>query len=299
LALFILGPVIAFGCASTQLRAASSPEAFVVGSVHRYHLDASSRYSLTDLDVQLTQMRPDLLCGEITPEHLGTQWEGYYPPEVALVQDVAARLGIPFVAADWRGDSEEARKAEESMAPEAKKRYSTAHEPLLARWKERREESLFDFIHGEEAQRLIRQAHDVRLASGGEAADGFWLTRNRRIVERCMAEASWRHSRRIVFVFGGEHKYAIEDELWKQHGLRAAEVRRQFVPATNELSEAVISRWKDRRTALARLADTGSNAEVREKVLGSHRLEELDLFIESKGKACHRDDDKLVPSGPR
>jgi len=44
------------------------PTVYLIGSIHSQHFDPQYHYSLNDLQTQIIALKPDLVCGEITPE---------------------------------------------------------------------------------------------------------------------------------------------------------------------------------------------------------------------------------------
>ncbi len=275
---------MAAACATRPVSPSPDREVFVIGTLHRWHLVARYRYSLADLGAEVEALRPDLVCGEVTPEHFSGALEGLYPPEVAVVREASARVGAVFVPADWRGDYAEVFRAERRMDAAQKERFDHAHDELMARLAAWEGASLFDFIGDAETQSLVARAHATRIEYGNQAADGFWTTRNAEIVRRCLASSRWATAKRAVFAFGMEHTYAIERVLLAEHGIRASKAPRLFTPSNSPASQAVLREWVRHRDALKALeGDPAIEPALRERVIASGRVHELGLFIESRG----------------
>jgi hypothetical protein len=273
-------------CAAWPAASETRREVFVVGTLHRMHLDAHLRYTLADLAAEVADLRPDLVCAEVTPEHLSGPLRGLYPPEVAVIQEASKRAEATFVAADWRGDYAAMFRAERGMDPERRYQFDHAHDEVLARLAAWQGASFFDLIGDVEFQALIARAHAIRVEVGTEAADGFWMTRNREIVRRCIASPRWGGSRRVLFVFGMEHKHAIERVLADEHQIQASPVPRLFSPTNAPMSREVVQRWiRDRGALEALLNDPSTDAAVRDRAAASGRVAELTMFIESGGVA--------------
>jgi hypothetical protein len=286
LAAFAAWTLACTACAERPAAPETRREVFVIGTLHGMHLDAHLRYTLADLAAEVADLRPDLVCAEVTPEHLSGPLRGLYPPEVAVVQEASRRVEAAFVAADWRGDYAAVFRAERGMDPERRYRFDHAHDEVLARLAGWQGTSFFDFIGDVEFQALIARAHAIRVEAGTEVADGFWMTRNREIVRRCITSPRWGGSRRVLFVFGMEHKHAIERVLADEHQIQASPVPRLFSPANAPMSREVVQQWiRDRGALEALLNDPRTDATVRDRVVASGRAAELTAFIEAGGVA--------------
>jgi hypothetical protein len=84
------------------------------------------------------------------------------------------------------------------MTPEARRRYEELAGQARALMRNFNGVSLFDLVHSAEMQAALRRAHDLRIELAGEAADGFWTTRNATIVRRCLDAAKDLAARRIT-----------------------------------------------------------------------------------------------------
>lgn len=71
------------------------------------------------------------------------------------------------------------------------------------------------------------------------------------IVNNCLREAARGKARRVLFAFGADHKYGIEDFLYRFHGIKAEPVVRRFLPANRPVAPEVVMRWKRIRDHLA------------------------------------------------
>ena len=54
-------------CVTGRASSGARRQVFVIGTLHRMHLDARLRYSLADLRAEVAELRPDLVCAEVTP----------------------------------------------------------------------------------------------------------------------------------------------------------------------------------------------------------------------------------------
>src|SRR4051812_41598095 len=71
-------------CRTPQLRS-EHREVVVLGTVHRFHLQPALGYSLSDLQSEVEQLKPQVICGETAPQALGGPLEGVFPPEAAFL----------------------------------------------------------------------------------------------------------------------------------------------------------------------------------------------------------------------
>jgi hypothetical protein len=128
------------------------------------------------------------------------------------------------------------------MSEQERKRCERAAAPVARQLERFSGESLFELAHSPSFQKALRNAHETCTREGGEAADGFWRTRNRTIVRRCLQRAHASAPETIVFVFGVDHKYAIEDEVRRADGARVRPVERSFEPRSRRVPEAIVRR---------------------------------------------------------
>lgn len=49
------------------------PQFLALGAIHKYHLANDHHYSLNDLVQAITASKPNIICGEVTPEGLGSK----------------------------------------------------------------------------------------------------------------------------------------------------------------------------------------------------------------------------------
>jgi hypothetical protein len=278
------GLVALTGCQHIEHRNISVPDFYVLGTLHSMHLTARYRYSLTDLEAEIRALAPDLICGEIVRSAVGAKTEGLFPPEAALLAQVAESVPSTFAAVDWRADFE-GNSGRVVVEPPVPAHVESLRRQLLDRLEHFDAETVFDLLHGDEFGALTRQIHEGWIDAAGEAADGFSVTRNRRIVENCLEAARLHRSHRVVFAFGQDHQYAIKDEL-KAHGLVGKSPPRMFRPSSMPAPDAVIQRWVRNRAALEGLVKDPTTPEaVRNMGSRLKRMQELTRFIETKGQA--------------
>ncbi len=244
-------PSLVFSQASKQ------PDIYLIGSVHNMHFEERYHYSLIDLQAEVRSVHPDVVCGEITREAYEGPVEGHFPPEAAMLAEVAPGMGARFIPADWRvsfawqerGEKQEAAnkaKAAEVNAAQAK---------ILAYYDAFPGGSLYDYTN-DSSEFLAMVDHMFEDIIGentpSDIAAGAWHERNRMIVESCLEAAG--NARRIVFVFGNAHLPQIRRQL-AARGLVAVIPARAFTPAgLGTMSQTVLARWQRNLTNLEGIA---------------------------------------------
>ncbi|MBI5543739.1 MAG: hypothetical protein HY901_07630 [Deltaproteobacteria bacterium] len=288
--LWVLG-----GCANAEVRidpagallakAGGSPVVFVLGAVHDFHEKESFGYSYSDLSDQIVAMQPNLVCGEVTVEdHQGAR-EAMYPWEIAVVEKAAELAGAKFWPADWRPDlaSMQTVAIEKEMSPEEKKAFSAVYSDFMPKLMASGRGS-FEFWHSKETQAQVRAIHDRMIHLGTEAAAGFWETRNQIIVKRCLRKALETGAQRVLFVFGAEHKYVIEDYVRRFYGIEPQAVVRLAPHGNRAMESSVLERWSRNRDGIARLVAEHRLPEDLERQF-SKTADRLSATIEAKGLA--------------
>jgi hypothetical protein len=288
--LFISIPRV--GMATDQCRDSQhgGPQFLALGAAHKYHVENNYHYSLSDFVQAITVIKPDLICGEVTPEAFGSELRGYFPPEQRVVEEVAKRIHATYVPSDWRAivppthkDPATERKLKELQA-------AAAREILEAGDEE------FAFRHSEKHQREIKAFHDLVIHADGEGADGFWLTRNKKIVDRCLDAALRTKAKRVLFVFGGDHNYIIKDIL-ESIKCTVTGVPKIVHSSQQKLDLDLVPLWAADRKRLekilqsddASLKDQIQGSGSIQEIRGSDRLHDLDLFINSQSNSPSKD----------
>jgi hypothetical protein len=263
----------------------SGPEVFVLGAIHGFHLKASYGYSYADLGAQIRAMRPDLVCAEITATDHNGDREAMFPWEVAVVEEATRAVGATFWPADWRPDLAltEVGVLEAEMTPAEKKAFEEVYADFMPRF-ERAANKVFEFWHSQQTQAFAEAIHDRMIDAGTEAAAGFWETRNQIIVKRCMRKATASKARRVLFVFGAEHKYAIEKYLRRFYRIDARPVVRLVAQSRDPVSADILARWKRSRDNLARLAESNALPGMLASQFGERYLKRLDATISAEGR---------------
>lgn len=265
---------------------APKPAVYLVGSIHNMHLDDAFHYSMVDLRAEVLSLKPDLVCGEITPEAYQQPLEGYFPPEAAFLDEVARTEKIRFAPVDWRMDS--ARQAEADAAePAAVKEKAKAQGDILrAGIKAFSGVSLYDFIHSAESLRIVDVMYEEIKGEGtvSDIAAGSWHERNRRMATNCLKAASG--ATRVVIVAGIDHV----PQLRRQFGALGIEGQvppRGFTPGgQGQMPASVLSRWRRNLNNLRGIVagTVPASADELLKVKQSRRIQDLDEAIRAYSK---------------
>jgi len=275
----------------------AAPEIFLVGSVHNMHFEDRYHYSLIDLQTQVRSLHPDAVCGEITPEAFNGPMEGNFPPEAAMLAEMAPQWGARFIPADWRVSFALQERAEKQEAEDKVKTAQEAAEKskVMAYLAAFSGDSLYDYMNGSpQYMSLIDHIYEnvVGENTPSDIAAGAWHERNRKIVENCLTEAV--AARRIVFVFGNDHLPQLRRQL-AVRGLAAQIPPRAFTPAgLGTMPPVVIARWQRNLKNLEGIANgtVAVSADDRAKVKDTNRApvlrSEIEIYL-ARQKVCGGD----------
>ncbi|RPJ81820.1 MAG: hypothetical protein EHM13_09880 [Acidobacteria bacterium] len=174
------------------------PVGFLVGSFHNNHFQERFHYSMHDLTTQVLALKPDLVCGEITPGAYGQPLEGYFPLEAAWLDELARERGIRFAPVDWRMDTAKQIEAEAAEPVQVKERARAQGEKLMSGINGFAGTSIYDHLHGEDALSTIDAMYEQIIGenSVADVAAGSWHERNRRMAANCVSAAAG--AKRIV-----------------------------------------------------------------------------------------------------
>jgi hypothetical protein len=118
--------------------------------------------------------------------------------------------------------------------------------------------------------------HETIIHQLGQASDGFWVTRNDKISEKCLNRSREMNSHRIGIVLGIDHLYAIRANL-KTSGF-VVSYGKLVKAHENMVSTAVVRRWNKNLLALKEIR-ASSEAKVAE-IDESARISQLTDFIQ-------------------
>lgn len=279
IALLSTSPLVAQNVAS-KTSIASVPQIFLIGSVHNFHFEEQYHYSLIDLQAQVRSLHPDVVCGEITPEAYNGPMEGNFPPEAAMLAEMAPGWGAHFIPADWRISFFQMDRAAQQLSEDKKKtaEIDAEESKLKAYFDHFSGISLYDST-SDSAEFLAMSDHKFEQVAGeSTVADifyGGWHARNRKIVENCLVHADG--AKRIVFVFGVNHLPQLRRQL-AARGLTAQIPARAFTPVgLGTMPPTVIVRWQRNLKNLEGIADRSIavSTDDRAKVKDTNRAPQL------------------------
>ncbi len=269
--------LLATACASTPQKKEKPIELTVVPTIHRNHLDPEWNFSLADLAATVSEFRPDLLCIELSADAVASPEEGIFPPEAVFLEEVFRAKGIPVVAADWRAPRETYAGVTLETDEEARK----LRRVFLS--KVNRQEDRLGYLISHFGKMYTKDLHEMFVRRHGDAAAGFWQERNRRIVETCFQAMQNYKAKRIVFAFGADHLYALEENIRKRQGIVYKYPNPLRTTAALATPASVASRWQKNLQALETLLENPKTAEeLRVRIRETHRVQELKEFLAGK-----------------
>lgn len=273
-------------CDIRQEKHAGNPEIFIVGSIHSMHYNPDYHYSINDLLEQIIALKPDLVCGEIAPEAFEQVNEGYFPPEAALLAEMAQVLNYRFVPVDWRLDFATQAKADSVYPFSVKEKLAPFGRTYFKMMNESSSESIYDAIHSEKNIAIIDSVFEkiIGADSIAEIAHGNWRERNRRIAWNGMNAAG--NAQRIVFVFGSDHIPQIRRQL-QSMGFDPRIPDRMFDPGGSfKVPDAVLERWRLNLENLKSICDRKIPVtdDYYQKIINSSRIRELEQAIQKSSQ---------------
>lgn len=282
---FLLAGIVLVSPLLAQNGASNAPgttarEIYLIGSVHNLHFEERYRYSLIDLQTQVRSLHPDVVCGEITPEAFNGPMEGNFPPEAAMLAEMAPEWRVRFIPADWRVSYALQERGERQEAENKLKaaEVDAAQKKLKTYYGEFSSGSFYDYTNGS-AQFLSMVDHMFEEVIGdntpSDIAAGAWHERNRTIVDNCLAGAG--SAKRIVFVFGQAHLPQLQRQLTAR-GMTGQIPARAFTPAgLGTMPSEVIARWQRNLKNLKGIANgtVAVSSDMRAKVRVTNRAPQL------------------------
>lgn len=188
---------------------------FVLGSLHTAMLSHPD-YSLREFVAAIDGFHPDLILTETRMNHPGPidgSVDGGV--EQSLVYAYGTLTNVPVTAVDWFEDNQlEKVRAESAKEPVALKKKVAG----LNRQYDKvfREGSFFE-LQGPRTQNLVRKIYTTYEQGGSTLS----LKRNQKICENITAQLKILNDKKVVIVFGLDHKYYIEDCV-KKSGAKLA-----------------------------------------------------------------------------
>lgn len=254
-------------------------EFYLIGTAHHMHFEDRYHYSVSDLETQVRSLQPDVVCGEITPQALNGPTEGNFPPEAAMLAEMAPRWGAHFVPADWRVSLAWQQRGERQEAGnKSKAEVEAAQNKVKAYYEGFPGGTLYDYTNASaQYLKMIDNMFEEVIGENtpSDIAAGAWHERNRMIVDNCLVGAG--QARRVVFVFGSAHLPQLQRQLAARN-LRGQIPPRAYTPVgLGAVSSEVIARWERNLKNLENIANgsVAVSADDRAKVIDTNRAPEL------------------------
>lgn len=279
--------VLLFSCPVLFCQNSEKPQVTLLGTIHDLHFHAEIHYSLPDLRAEVEQFRPDVICGEITPESYRNTMEGYFPPEAAYLSEIASSLHARFIPADWRIAQAWQARAAKMEPPDKVKAVEEIDKKQIEGVTSFRGTSLFDYLHSQDFLSLSDRKFEDVIGENtvSDLAAGGWHERNRKIVENCLDGSEG--AKRIVIVFGANHIAQLRRQL-AARGITSQVATRQFTPAgLGSVPPAVLRRWSRNLQNLRGIVDgtVRVSQDSQSKVKGSSRVRDLELALKTYSPA--------------
>lgn len=200
------------GCASSssQMEHIHGNSVFVLGSLHGYMLK-HPQFTLHEFIAAMDIFRPQIILTEVRANHSGPE-EGSIDGgiEQSIVYAFGKEAKLPVVPVDWFDDTllDAMSKEDAQNNPQ----FEQLVKPLSAEYERSfRHDSFFD-LQGQKTQALVRSIYDLSEKYGRTLN----RKRNENICENIRTALHDIRGKRILVVFGLDHKYFLEDCLKHQ-----------------------------------------------------------------------------------
>lgn len=206
-ALLITALVPVSGCVTTEkTTSANTPnQVFVLGSLHTGML-TQPNYTVREFVGAIDSFAPDMILTEARMNRPGPI-EGSVDGgvEQSLVYAYGSLSNVPVQAVNWFADNQlELVRAENAKEPASLKKKVA---PLSREYENLIRTGSFMDLQSEKTQNLVRRIYTTYEKGGSTLS----LKRNKRICENVTKALKLMEGKRVVIVFGLDHKYALED----------------------------------------------------------------------------------------
>jgi hypothetical protein len=176
---------------------------FVLGSLHGYMLK-NPQYSLREFIGAIVAFKPDLILTEVRAEHSGAA-EGSIDGgiEQSIVYAFGDETNTPVIPVDWFEEP-----SLEISHPELEQEARA----LVGEYQKQILEGSFPELQGMKTQDLVRSIYRISEKHGEIGA----RQRNEKICENIKVALSDIYGKRILIIFGLDHKHFLEDWLSAQ-----------------------------------------------------------------------------------
>lgn len=194
-------------CVSADKKIASKEpnQVFVLGSLHTGML-SQPHYSLREFVGAIDAFKPDMILTEARMNRPGPM-EGSVDGgvEQSIVYAYGSLTNVPVQAVNWFAENQlDLVRAENAKEPLALKKKVA---PLNAEYEKRIRNATFLDLQSDKTTNLVRRIYTTYEKGGSTLS----LKRNNRICENVKKALENLSGKRVVIVFGLDHKYALED----------------------------------------------------------------------------------------
>lgn len=266
------------GCASVRTIPSGSDNTFLVlGSLHGKMLK-HPHYNLRSFVAAMEAFDPDIILTEVRPEHPGPE-NGSIDGgiEQSLIYAFAKVKGKQVVPVDWFDDGFLDKMNQEDSIPDPE--FDRKSKPMDSKYEEVLKNGTFLELQGEGTQNLIRQIYMLQEKHGRMQS----RRRNEKICENIDSSVLSINGKRVLIIFGLDHKYFIDDHLvGKQNHLVPIEQLVNSSPASisSELKAQTLLNIDSAESLLRRrLTDDYYRGAMREKL--RKKLESFKVWREA------------------
>jgi hypothetical protein len=227
-------------------------------------------YRLREFIGAIDHYHPDVILNEVRPNHAGAA-EGSIDGgiEQSIVYAYAEPKGIPVIPVDWFDENfiKQMKSEDAKLSDKAKAKLK----PLEDHYNKLFKTGTFEELQSASTQTLVRKLY----AAYEEAGLLSSRERNERICENIVHALQDQHSKRVLIVFGLDHKYFQEDCI-KRTGNQSLDVSEAFdlkkieqFKVSRDLRERSIKNITASEALLkSRLAGGTYQGELKSKLIG-------------------------------
>jgi hypothetical protein len=232
-------------------------------------------YTLPVFVDAIERFRPDVILTEVRPEQPGPV-DGSIDGgiEQALVYAIGELRGVPVVAVDWFDDAYIAA----IMAEQAVSRpvLESAQAPLRQTYQQVLASGTFEAMQSAETSAIVHKLYDLFDQFGS----GVYTTRNRRICQNVVSRLSELHGKRVLIVFGLDHKYFLDDCVAQAgNHLAEAPAASGTKPLSADIRERALLHVRDSKTALQERLANGVYSKIYAERL-TNKVPSFDRWID-------------------
>ena len=252
---------------------------FTLGSLHGLFL-SSRGYNLRDFIGAINLFRPQVILTEVRSEFPGPL-EGSIDGgiEQSIVYAYGKLNGAEVVPVDWFDDDflKESAQEDTQVIPGLREKAL----PIAKEYQRQIAIGTIFELHSQSTQSKSKQLHELDEKFGRLT----WRKRNEKICKNIQASVNSLHGKRILIIFGLDHKYYIDEFLQKaqtapvsmQAWLSESMLKKLQVPAN--LKDLSVENMKKSQSLLKTRLDSGFYKVDQSRL--SQKLKEFDRWIDA------------------